>query len=627
MVSFFPMIYEGEILYSAIARYNIRSGNISPKATLEDVVGSRTVSAVMALPSNIDNFIKNMPINCKYTSEEIIYKHTLFPFYTAFLSPQRAENIYQLMKGDNGGDIYNSAGIMASSVKENTYFKFCPQCNKENKLRWGEFFWNRIHQIPSITICLKHETLLLNSKVLIHSQNKHEFICATEENCCMYNTVFYPNETLDRVSILAKDIEKLFNAKFSNMPMAWFEEQYTIKLIHLGIANVNGQIKQNELVKSFIDYYGEEFLTAVQSTVSVEDESNWISMIVRKHRKTFHTIRHLLLMQYLGLDLKELFKIKQEYKPFGDGPWPCLNGGAEHYLKPIVEKLEITYDCKGKKVIGTFICSCGFIYSRGGPDVDKLDRYKIGRIKNFGSVWEERLKELFDKRLRLRAIARELRVDAKTVEKYADILGLELYWRTETVEKVADLAIEIFNDNKKDKQHYRNEWRTLIGKFPKKSKTELRNMNKGVYIWLYRNDRKWLNESSPKVIKKFVVNNRVDWAKRDEEILIEVKNAIEIMSNSQGKPERITISSIGKKIDKLDLIEKHLDKLWLTKDCINANIESNDEFRNRRISWAINILNREGEDVKVWKVVKKAGLRTDNGVELLVNSILYDKNI
>ncbi|MCB2291705.1 TnsD family transposase [Clostridium sp. CS001] len=625
MVSFFPIIYEGEILYSAIARYNMRSGNISPKATLEDLFGSRTVSAVMALPSNIDNFIKNMPINCKYSSEEIIYKHTLFPFYTAFLSPQRAEKIYQLMIGENGGSIYSSVGIMASSVIENTYFKFCTECNKENKERWGQFYWNRTHQIPGITICPKHKTLLLDSKVLIHSHNKHEFICATEENCCVDNITSYPNKILDKISILAEDIEKLFNAKFSNMSMVWFEDQYTTKLIYLGIANVNGQIKQNELVRSFIDYYGEEFLTAVQSTISVEDESNWISMIVRKHRKTFHPIRHLLLMQFLGFSLEELFNIKVEYKPFGDSPWPCLNGGAEHYLKPVVEDLEITYDGKSKKTIGTFTCSCGFVFSRSGPDADINDIYKIGRIKNFGSVWEEKLKELFDKRLSLRAIARELRVDAKTVEKYADLLGLELYWKTEKVEKVADVAIEIFNDNKNDKQHYRHEWELLIGKFPKKSKTELRNMNKGVYIWLYRYDREWLNENSPKVIKKFRVNNRVDWAKRDEEILIEVKNAIESMLNSQGKPERITISRIGKKIGKLELIEKHLDKMHKTKEVIEENSESIEEFQLRRINWAIRILNREGEEVKVWKVIRKAGLKADKLVELLVNSILYNK--
>ena len=455
MVSFFPVIYNNEILYSAIARYNLRSGNINPKATLDDLFGSRKVSAVMALPSNINNFIKNMPINCMLTSKEIIYKHTLFPYYTAFLSKERADNTYQMMKGENGGGIYSSVGIMATSIIENTYFKFCKECNSENKELWGEFFWNRIHQIPGITICYKHKTLLLDSKVLIHSQNKHEFICATEENCCLEEIVVCSPQTLHRYLILAKDIEELFIDKFPKLPMAWFAEQYTTKLINLGIATVNGQIKQDELIKNITEYYGEEFLTPEQSNITLRNEYNWLTMIVRKNRKTFNPIRHLLLMEYLGMGLKELFRKKQEYKPFGYGPWPCLNGGAEHYLKPVVEDLKITFDSKRKKIIGTFTCACGFIYSRSGPDVDEINKYKIGRIKNFGFVWEEKLKQLLDRRYSLRAIARTLRVDAKTVERYTDKLGLEMYWKEAIVDKVSDKEIKNFNDNKRDKLYYR----------------------------------------------------------------------------------------------------------------------------------------------------------------------------
>jgi len=313
-------------------------------------------------------------------------------------------------------------------------------------------------------------------------------------------------------------------------------------------------------------------------------------------------------MQYLGLNLEELFKIKLKNKPFGDSPWPCLNGGAEHYLKPIVENLEMTYDCKSKKVIGTFTCSCGFIYSRVGPDVDKNDRYKIGRIKSFGMIWEGKLKELVDRRLSLRAIARELRVDAKTVEKYADKLGLELYWKAQIVEKMPDLTVKTFNNNNKPKRDYRNAWGALIEKFPEKSKTELRKMNKGLYMSLYRNDREWLNKNSPIPTKNTAINNRVNWDKRDEEILIDVQNAVEGILKLDGKPQRITISSIGKKIGKLSLFEKQLDKMPKTKVFLEGGVESTKGFQQRRIKWAISELEKEEKEIVEWKVFRKAGL-------------------
>ena len=84
---FFPTLYEDELLYSAIARYHIRSGNINYKHTTIDLFGRKTVSASIYLPSNISTLINNLPVNYIYNEEDIIIKHTLYPFYTAFLTP------------------------------------------------------------------------------------------------------------------------------------------------------------------------------------------------------------------------------------------------------------------------------------------------------------------------------------------------------------------------------------------------------------------------------------------------------------------------------------------------------------------------------------------------------------
>jgi len=38
MVSFFPTMYEDELIYSAIARYHVRSGNTIPKQTIDKLM-------------------------------------------------------------------------------------------------------------------------------------------------------------------------------------------------------------------------------------------------------------------------------------------------------------------------------------------------------------------------------------------------------------------------------------------------------------------------------------------------------------------------------------------------------------------------------------------------------------
>ena len=81
---FFPKMYEDELLYSAIARYHIRSGNISYSYTTKDIFGRVTVKSSIYLPSNISNLVKNLPLNNKVSEMDIIMNHTLYPFYTAF---------------------------------------------------------------------------------------------------------------------------------------------------------------------------------------------------------------------------------------------------------------------------------------------------------------------------------------------------------------------------------------------------------------------------------------------------------------------------------------------------------------------------------------------------------------
>ncbi len=106
-----------------------------------------------------------------------------------------------------------------------------------------------------------------------------------------------------------------------------------------------------------------------------------------------------------------------------------------------------------------------------------------------------------------------------------------------------------------------------------------------------------------------MVNNRVDWDKRDVETHESVKEIVEEILNSPNKPERVTISRVGKKVGKLSLLEKHLFKLPQTNEYLLQHIESVRDFQIRRIKWAIKECQREGYDVQWWRVARVAGIR------------------
>ncbi len=57
------------------------------------------------------------------------------------------------------------------------------------------------------------------------------------------------------------------------------------------------------------------------------------------------------------------------------------------------------------------------------------------------------------------------------------------------------------------------------------------------------------------------------------------------------------------------LFDKHLDKLLQTRAYLESVTETVEDFQIRRIEWAAQELDRQGEDILEWKILRVAGLR------------------
>lgn len=91
-------------------------------------------------------------------------------------------------------------------------------------------------------------------------------------------------------------------------------------------------------------------------------------------------------------------------------------------------------------------------------------------------------------------------------------------------------------------------------------------------------------------------------------------------------PTRATISSIGRKIGKLPILENELDKLPLTEKLLNDLCESINDFQMRRIRYVSEQLFAEKGKVKKWELVRQAGLRKRYAEELdpFINRIVAE---
>jgi|GEM_PF-1586242 len=537
---FFPIPYKNELLYSILARYCIRSGNVKSIHNFEDIFGKRSCVAVFEFASNLDRLIKNLPYGSELTAKYLIYNHTIFPFYAHFMSKDEEEKVIEEMRGDRGDKVYTRLGLVSNSLKLNEYMMFCPECIKENIKIYGESYWDRLHQIPGVFVCYKHKTLLHKSKILTRGGNRQVYVPQNYENCILEEGYTISDDLFKKMLWIIEDVETLIESKIIFRDRRFFKNKFRTKLIENGYARLNNFILQKKLKNDFIDFYGQEYLSLLQSSVSHNDRC-WLTLIFYDDNFKTNPIRYLLLSRFLGMSAKEL-----------------------------IEENE---------------------------DGDKDEEY-------YKSLWYAKIKDLVSDGKSIREISKEINSSTKTIKKVLEELKISPSYKWNGGGKYVKKKYKETEEFIEKREEKRSKWIEILESNPDKSNSKLREIDSSTYRWLSKYDIEWLRNNSSKVK---MTNYTVNWEERDKELLSKVEKVIEDMK--KGKPERITWTSIGKRLGICGWLLKRKDKLPLTKKFIESKLETLDEFHIRKIKWAIEELNKQGKEITFWNIVEVSGVK------------------
>lgn len=162
------------------------------------------------------------------------------------------------------------------------------------------------------------------------------------------------------------------------------------------------------------------------------------------------------------------------------------------------------------------------------------------------------------------------------------------------------------NKTDEEKKAYREKWIKLRNNYPNSSKGFMKNIDIATYTWLSRHDKQWLSENSP-LKKTYGHSKKIDWKKRDEEILRKVKEVVESMYNSLERLERVTIGAVGRKIGGVYLLQKYIRNIPKTNEYLQEKCESIEEFQKRRISYVRKKVMNNGKSE--WIVKRGEGIR------------------
>jgi hypothetical protein len=626
-LGFFPTPHPDELLYSLCARYSERVQYPNRKAVNIELFGVDRNTTSIDLNCNLGNLIAKLSL---YTADELINKHTLLPLYGPFLPTERLRTLKKIMEASNRSLIQAYLRHIFAEIKSSSWLRYCPVCIKDDKENFGETYWHRLHQVPCIEVCPFHHVFLEDSSVSTRTDSNSSLFTTAEEGILQETArpinFLEPCASATTYTKIASDAVWLLDQRNLSIGSERLRAGFLNLFTEHGMVTFRGNIRWKSLLEKFDALYTKNTLSSLQCHVDKQDRNNWLVRIVNdlKNGTAHHPLRYILLVHLFEYSMESFVELCKDadakslsrISPFGDGPWPCLNKASKHFRELRIRECHITHVQKPYSTVGVFSCACGFVYARRDSDTSSSDIYRIGWIKNYGTVWESYLRSKWNDRAKtINQIAQDLELKCEIIIRQA--LRLKLSFprhgqRSSMSRKIAQIEQHITSiQTRKDKKRntYRKDILATRKKYPTANRTQLRKLLPHAYDWLYRHNKEWLDNHIPSSGRTQPDLFR-DYESLDSQLSNEVRLAVTTLRSLPDRPVRITRTAIAKSLGKLRIIldKKKMTKLPMTTTALLEKEENYVDFAIRRIRWAANCFRQENRVPTRAKLFSRAGV-------------------
>jgi hypothetical protein len=179
MIVYFPYPYPDELFYSWLGRYMIHTLKSTSAVSLQ-LFDYGDYEYSFDLPNRISTFTQAISHIQNICIDEVIDKHTLWPFYKFFLKENEYLSIYDNLK--NSGKTHFRK-FVRNEFQPPKSAKYCPACMQDDLKLWGEYYWHRAHQIPYMVLCPVHLCSLQICSQGINTGRKNQLVLPSNENC------------------------------------------------------------------------------------------------------------------------------------------------------------------------------------------------------------------------------------------------------------------------------------------------------------------------------------------------------------------------------------------------------------------------------------------------------------
>lgn len=549
--------FPDEILFSLCSRHHVLSSSHLASSTCKILFGHPRQGLAHDFPSRIGKFVSRSHGQLG-SAREIVLGRTVLPFYLPLVSPQLATDAVELLGGPSIGSLKFRLGLLTSRFGANHPLKACPVCMQRDKAIFATPYWHRAHQLPGVWICPEHRTILCTSIFKTTGVARFQWLLPSINQLAPQADSSFDIAALENMAIAVIDFATLTQgqrfeadriAQVCRTELRNRDLLYGIECNRLRRRDVGCQYSQHVApLRQIFE------LRALPGTD--EEAASEISRLVYEPRSGLHPLRFLSAITWLFGDLAVF-----------------IGRYCEDVLSPLQSQRFSTATADGERFQNSDLKQSFHSLLAAGSSISGASR-EIGIDPVTGMAWATSVGLTTRKRpsqmkgnLREKMI-RELRrgVEKVTVAQIGQVsiasvtrllrteIGLQDAWREARFSNARCTA--------------RRRWLRIVTGNPSLGIKAARLLEPAAYMWLYRNDRTWLDkqkESFAHDLRSYGL--RINWDARDELLAKEVAD-IGLDLAREFPRKRTKLWQICQRLPTLKAKLDRLDQLPLTRRAI-----------------------------------------------------------
>lgn len=474
-----------ESFFSICSRFSFLLGSINPATTLRFLFNNPRNNVAHDFPQNLDA-LKHGISSLLGDPESIIRNHTILPFFPPFQSTEHIYEAIYALRAPVLGSIKYQLGLLTGRFGAEHPLKACSACMQQDIDSHGVAYWHLTHQYPGLIICPTHDIRLQECTLNRQWSGRFQWVLP----CAAHLTPQTPlpeKHVTHAIRLLSESILDLSSIGNSRT----FDPQLVATVYRDRLREIGVNLRHPNTISSFVEYSTSlqqlHPLTSLPTTT--QTAINYIYQLTRSPRGHLHPLKHLVFITWLFSSLSRFIKTYDLAYLYRDRESVDMPNKHDH--NPILTP-------------------------KNHPEaaVTRLPKPKVLKPPIRAELITF-LKEGFPKQ----ELCEKFHITVSTINKLL---------RSSPEVKLAWEAA--FTNNRLTKN--RACWTELITMNPTSSPKDIRAIKPGLYAWLYRNDRKWLNQENLRLPSGRSGNNSItNWKQRDTELERAITSLLEKSSD------------------------------------------------------------------------------------------------